>query len=155
MIVVSSCLAGLKVRYNGTHCLQDKISKLLAENKAITVCPEVLGGLSIPREPAEIVGGDGDAVLDGKAKVINKLGKDVTEEFLKGAYATLKTVKEVNATVVVLKESSPSCGSTKIYNGEFNGMKVAGNGVTAALMKRNGIKVLSEESFANNLDYER
>lgn len=147
MILVSSCLAGLEVRYNGTHCLDHKISKLIEENKAIPVCPELLGGFSTPREPAEIIGGNGDDVLDGKAKVVEKSGKDVTEMYLKGAYATLKKAKEVDANVVVLKEYSPSCGSAMIYNGEFKSKKMIGNGVTTALLKRNGIQVISEEQF--------
>lgn len=145
VIVVSSCLAGLKVRYDGGHCLDDKIGRLVKEKKAITVCPEVLGGLPTPRVPAEIVGGDGEDVLDGKARVINESGEDVTEFFIKGAYAALEKVKQVNATLVILKENSPSCGSSMIYNGEFTGEKIAGNGVTAALLKRNGIKVVSED----------
>lgn len=151
MILVSSCLAGLKVRYNGTHCLDEKVAKLIEEKKAVAVCPEVLGGLSIPREPAEIIGGDGNDVLDGKAKVVTENGKDVTEHFLRGAYATLEVAKKVGATLVVLKENSPSCGSTMVYSGEFNGQKIAGDGVTSALLKRNGFKVISEEQFVKEL----
>ena len=152
MILVSSCLAGLEVRYNGTHCLNNKIMKLIEEKKAITVCPELLGGFSTPREPAEIIGGNGEDVLDGKAKVIEKSGRDVTELYIKGAYITLKKATDVNATVVVLKEYSPSCGSSMIYNGEFIGEKIAGNGVTAALLKRNGLQVISEKQFSDNFD---
>ncbi|MFC5541365.1 MAG: DUF523 domain-containing protein [Bacilli bacterium] len=151
MILVSSCLAGLKVRYNGTHCLDEKVAKLIEEKKAVAVCPEVLGGLSTPREPAEIIGGDGNDVLDGKAKVVTENGKDVTEHFLRGAYATLEVAKKVGATLVVLKENSPSCGSTMVYSGEFNGQKIAGDGVTSALLKRNGFKVISEEQFVKEL----
>ncbi|MGM0853405.1 MAG: DUF523 domain-containing protein [Bacillota bacterium] len=151
MILVSSCLAGLEVRYNGTHSLDHKISKLIEENKAIPVCPELLGGFLTPREPAEIFGGNGEDVLDGKAKVVEKSGRDVTELYIKGAYATLKKAKEVNANVVVLKEYSPSCGSSMIYNGEFKSKKMVGNGVTTALLKRNGLQVISEEQFSNNL----
>ncbi|WP_163859779.1 2-thiouracil desulfurase family protein [Paenibacillus elgii] len=151
MILVSSCLAGLEVRYNGTHCLNEKINTLVEENKAVTICPELLGGLSTPREPAEIVGGDGDDVLDGNAKVIEKSGKDVTEFYIKGAYAALEKAKEINATIVVLKENSPSCGSSMIYNGQFVGQKVAGNGVTSALLKRNGLQVISEEQFMESI----
>ncbi|AZU60997.1 DUF523 domain-containing protein [Neobacillus mesonae] len=147
MILVSSCLAGLEVRYNSTHSLNKEIHKLVDENKAVTICPELLGGFSTPREPAEIVGGDGGDVLDGKAAVIEKSGKDVTELYIKGAYAALKKAKEINASVVVLKENSPSCGSSMIYNGEFKGKKIVGNGVTSALLKRNGVKVISEEKF--------
>ena len=151
MILVSSCLAGLDVRYNGTNCLNDKIRKLVEENKAITICPELLGGFSTPREPAEIIGGNGEDVLDGNAKVVEKSGKDVTQLYIKGAYSTLKQAKKLNATLVVLKENSPSCGSLTIYNGEFTGKKIMGMGVTSALLKRNGIKVISEELFAATL----
>jgi uncharacterized protein YbbK (DUF523 family) len=150
MIIVSSCLAGLEVRYNGTHSLNSKLRKLVEENKAITICPELLGGFSTPREPAEIIGGDGEDVLDGKAKVIEKSGRDVTEIYIKGAYATLEKAKKINATIVVLKENSPSCGSLMIYNGEFKGKKIIGNGVTSALLKRNGLQVISEEQFVEN-----
>ncbi|MBI0581215.1 DUF523 domain-containing protein [Neobacillus cucumis] len=151
MILVSSCLAGLDVRYNGTNCLNDKISKLVEENKAITICPELLGGFSTPREPAEIIGGNGEDVLDGNAKVVDKSGKDVTQLYIKGAYSTLEQAIELNATLVVLKENSPSCGSSTIYNGEFTGKKIMGLGVTSALLKRNGLKVISEEQFADTL----
>ncbi|MFC5735546.1 DUF523 domain-containing protein [Cytobacillus gottheilii] len=151
MILVSSCLAGFKVRYNGTDSLDDRILNLLSENKAITVCPELLGGFSTPREPAEIVGGDGEDVLDGKAIVIEKSGKDVTELYINGAYLTLKKAQELSATTIILKEYSPSCGSSLIYNGEFKGIKVTGIGVTTALLKRNGLKVISEENLSDFL----
>ena len=149
---MSSCLAGLEVRYNGTHSLDNRIKKLLAEKKAIPVCPELLGGFSTPREPAEIIGGNGYDVLDGKAKVVEKSGKDVTELYIKGAYLTLEKALEVKATVIVLKEYSPSCGSEMIYNGEFKGKKIVGNGVTTALLKRNGLSVVSEGKFSDFLD---
>jgi len=151
MILVSSCLIGLEVRYNGTHCLDKKIRQLLEDNQAINVCPELLGGFSTPREPAEIVGGNGEDVLNGKAKVVEKSGRDVTELYIQGAYATLRKSQEVNATVVILKEFSPSCGSSMIYNGEFKGKKIVGNGVTTALLKRNGIQVVSEERISEFL----
>lgn len=147
MILVSSCLAGMKVRYNGTDCLDEKIQKLLNENQAIAVCPELLGGFSTPREPAEIIGGNGEDVLAGTAKVVDRSGTDVTDMYLKGAYITLAKAQEVSATLVVLKENSPSCGSGMIYNGEFKGKKIAGNGVTTALLRKNGIEVTSEESW--------
>lgn len=107
----------------------------------------IIRGFSTPREPAEIVGGDGEAVLAGTAKVVDRSGIDVTELYLKGAYITLEKAREVSATMVVLKENSPSCGSTMIYNGEFKGKKIAGNGVTAALLRKNGIEVTSEENW--------
>lgn len=147
MILISACLAGLEVRYDGTHCKNEALLDLIKTNNVMTVCPEVLGGLLTPREPAEIVGGDGQAVLDGTAKVISKTGQDVTDNFIKGAYATLKRAQELNASMIILKENSPSCGSSMIYDGTFSGSKVVGNGVTAALLKRNGIKVFSEENY--------
>ncbi|WP_449602492.1 DUF523 domain-containing protein [Paenibacillus sp. Marseille-Q9583] len=147
MILVSSCLAGMKVRYNGTDCLDEKIQKLLNENQAIAVCPELLGGFSTPREPAEIIGGNGEDVLAGTAKVVDRSGTDVTDMYLEGAYITLAKAREVSATMVVLKENSPSCGSSMIYNGEFKGKKIAGNGVTTALLRKNGIEVTSEENW--------
>jgi uncharacterized protein YbbK (DUF523 family) len=112
----------------------------------------LLGGFLTPREPAEIAGGDGYDVLDGKVKVVDQSGNDVTKLYLKGAYAAFQTAKELNATLVVLKENSPSCGSSMIYDGQFSGTKVSGDGVTSALLKRNGIQVISEVQFAENPD---
>ncbi|MGE7948556.1 DUF523 domain-containing protein [Lysinibacillus sp. NPDC093688] len=151
MILISSCLAGLKVRYNGTDSLDERIQKLVLENKAVTVCPELMGGFSTPREPAEIVGGDGEDVLDGKARVVEKSGNDVTELYVKGAYATLHKALELGATKVILKEYSPSCGSAMIYNGDFNGTKLVGMGVTTSLLRRNNIAVFSEEDFFTDI----
>ena len=107
MILVSACLAGFDVKYDGSHNLNEKIKKWFNEKKAIPICPEVLGGLSIPREPAEIVGGVGEDVLDGHAKVITNTGKDVTEQFIKGAYETLKIALELDATMVISKRKKP------------------------------------------------
>ncbi|WP_044642162.1 DUF523 domain-containing protein [Risungbinella massiliensis] len=151
MILVSSCLAGFEVRYNGSHCLDNSVQSLIKSGQAIAICPELMGGFSTPREPAEIVGGTGEDVLKGTAKVLEKSGRDVTDLYLKGAYETLKKAKEVNATIVVLKEYSPSCGSKVIYNGEFKNEKMAGNGVTTALLLKNHIRVISEENLPNIL----
>ncbi|MEF2966242.1 DUF523 domain-containing protein [Paenibacillus sp. M1] len=144
MIIVSSCLAGMKVRYNGTDCPDEIVKRLIDEKKAIPVCPELLGGFGTPREPAEIFGGTGEDVLDGRARVMSKSGEDVSGMYVKGAYETLRVVKESGATAIVLKEFSPSCGSSRIYDGSFGNRKIAGNGVTAALLKREGFAVLSE-----------
>lgn len=148
---MSSCLAGFEVRYNGTHSLDERIRALIGEKKAVSVCPELLGGFSVPREPAEIVGGAGEDVLDGKAKIIERTGRDVTALYIEGAKLTLLKAQEIGATLVVLKENSPSCGSAAIYNGEFMGEKRAGNGVTAALLRRHGFIVTSEEWLSDHL----
>lgn len=132
--------------------MDQRVRKLQEEGKATFVCPEEIGGLSTPREPAEIIGGDGKDVLDGNARVVTISGHDVTEQFLRGAHITLNKALAVNARIVVLKESSPSCGSTMIYDGTFTGKKIVGNGVTAALLKRTGIKVVSEKNLNELLD---
>lgn len=133
MIIISACLCGINCKYSGENNLNSNALKLLKEGKAILVCPEQLGGLTTPRIPCEIMGGDGEDVLNGEAKVISKEGKDCTKEFLKGAYEALKIAKEVNAKKAIFKSKSPSCGCGKIYDGSFSGNKIDGNGVTAAL----------------------
>ncbi len=102
-----------------------------------------------PRPSAEIIGGNGDDVLDGKAKVMTKDGKDVTESFVSGAYKALEQIKNLHPEYIILKERSPSCGSSTIYTGEFNGNKQTSYGVTTALFKRHGFTVISEEDFEN------
>ncbi|MNH82762.1 hypothetical protein D3C87_679990 [compost metagenome] len=151
MILVSSCLAGLEVRYNGTHSLDERIQNLLEEGQAVTVCPELLGGFITPREPAEIQGGDGEDVLRGTAKVIEKSGRDVTQMYVDGAQRTLIKARELGATMVILKEYSPSCGSAVIYNGKFADQKTAGVGVTTALLRQHGIQVVSETTWLGSM----
>jgi uncharacterized protein YbbK (DUF523 family) len=152
MILISSCMAGLATRYDGKDNYREEIARLLREGKAVLVCPEQLGGLPTPRPPAEIVGGNGADVLDGKAKVVTVEGVDVTGEFLRGAEQTLKTAQAAGARYAILKESSPSCGSTLIYDGTYSKRKQPGFGVTAALLRRNGIEVYSEDNFYELLE---
>ena len=113
----------------------------------IPYCPEIAGGLPTPRAGAEIVGGEGIDVIRGKARLINENGKDVTNQFIKGAKNTLKVAKMHHATMAILKQGSPSCGSRFIYDGSFSGKTIPGKGVTAALLEQNGIKVFSEENL--------
>ncbi|OEH86937.1 hypothetical protein BHU72_01370 [Desulfuribacillus stibiiarsenatis] len=147
MIIVSACLVGYPCKYNGTDNKIEQIYQLIQDNKAIAVCPEVLGELSTPREPAEIVGGTGEEVLDGKARVMTCKGEDITQAFMIGAEEVLRIAQQANSVKAILKERSPSCGSTMIYSGEFNQRKIPGCGVTTALLRRNGIEVVSEESI--------
>lgn len=147
MLLVSACLAGETVRYDGGHCLKEEIEQRVQEKEARIFCPEVAGGLSTPREPAEIQGGDGYDVLDGTATVQTISGKDVTEAFLNGAQAMLAFAQHQQATCIVLKEDSPSCGSQSIHDGYFTGDKRSGVGVTTALLRRNGYVVMNEKQF--------
>ena len=145
--LVSACLLGVNCRYNGKNKLNKKIVEFCQKEKCLAVCPEAFGKLPIPRQPAEIFEGDGKDVLIGKAKVKNKNGKDVTKEFILGANKCLKLAKAFKVKEVILKSNSPSCGSGKIYDGTFSGKLKKGDGVTAALLKQNRIKVKTENEF--------
>ncbi|UHA74390.1 DUF523 domain-containing protein [Paenibacillus sp. 481] len=147
MIMVSSCLAGIPCRYNGTHRLSEQVARLVEEGAAVVVCPELLGGLETPREPAEIVGGSGADVLAGTAYIKTRTGEDVTDMYVAGAYRTLERARQVQADTVVLKEHSPSCGSAFIYDGTFSGTTLLGEGVTAVLLRQAGFHVQSEHEF--------
>nr|MDH3097996.1 DUF523 domain-containing protein [Bacillus velezensis] len=147
MILVSSCLGGIECRYNGSHAASEKIRRLVEEKKAVMVCPELLGGFTTPREPAEIIGGTGEDVLNGTAKIVTASGEDVTALYMDGAEKTLAYAKEIGAATVILKENSPSCGSGFIYDGTFSGKKILGDGITSALLKRAGRRVLSEDEL--------
>ena len=144
MIGISACLGGIACRYDGKSQTNDQLVKLVQENKAIIVCPEVLGGLSTPRKPAEIIGGDGYDVLQGNAKVVDIDGIDVTDAFLEGARRAFNTLRDKNITIMILKENSPSCGSAQIYNGTFSGTKINGIGVATAYFREKGLKVYSD-----------
>ncbi|NEA28381.1 2-thiouracil desulfurase family protein [Actinomadura bangladeshensis] len=149
-ILVSSCLAGRPVRYDGAAkpVEADLFERWRAEGRLIPFCPEVAGGLTVPRPPAEIVGGDGGDVLDGTARILTGTGEDVTEEFLRGARLALETARRSGARTALLKEGSPSCGSHRIYDGTFTGNPTPGTGVTTALLERAGIKVFAETDLA-------
>ncbi|CAM4201356.1 DUF523 domain-containing protein [Listeria ivanovii] len=144
MIAVSACLAGIACRYDGQDKEITEIKQLVESGEGIPFCPEVIGGLSTPRNPAEIVGGDGRDVWCGRAKVIDSEGNNVTEEYKRGATLTLTKMKELKITKIIMKENSPSCGSCTIYDGTFSGKTKDGTGVAAALFIANGIEVISE-----------
>ena len=142
-VMISACLLGVRCRYDGGHSRNETALNQKETYQLIPVCPEESGGLQTPRPPAEIVGGDGDAVLDGKAKVMTKDGTDVTRAYLKGAHHALQVAQSHGATHVILKARSPSCGCDDIYDGTFTGTLTVGDGVTTALLKRHGITITS------------
>ncbi|MFH0949217.1 MAG: DUF523 domain-containing protein [Candidatus Aenigmatarchaeota archaeon] len=147
MKLCSACLLGIRCRYDEKIKPNEKVLDLTKNEVLIPICPEQLGGLPTPRADAEIKGGDGLDVLDGKAKVVEPDGNDVTEYFVKGAKEVLKLAKLYDIKEAILKQRSPSCGSGQMYDGTFSKSLIEGDGVTSALLKRNGIKVISEEDL--------
>jgi len=149
-ILISACLLGDLVRYDGqVKPLQDtKIEIWRNEDRLVAFCPEVSGGLPTPRQSAEIIGnGDGKAVLSGSARVMDRTGKDVSAPFMTGANLALELCKKYHIKIAILTDSSPSCGSTQIYNGKFSREKIQGVGVTTALLLMHGIKVFSQHEI--------
>lgn len=148
-VLASSCLVGNKVRYNAS-CLsipESDFHWLQSNVDLVIFCPEVSAGLPTPRAPAEIIFGRGIDVLSGSANVVGDDGIDVTAQFVVGAENALKICQQQQIEYAVLSEGSPSCGSSKIYDGTFSGTKITGSGVTAALLERNGIKVFSQHTI--------
>ncbi len=135
MILVSGCLSGNNGFYNGKIEASEPVKKLVLENKAIPVCPELLGGLKIPRERSEIKGGTGKDVISGKCRVVTEFGKDVTNHFIDGAESVLTLAKKYKAKRAILKSLSPACGCGEIYDGTFTKVIIKGDGVTSALLK--------------------
>ncbi len=140
--IVSACLAGVRCRYDGGHCETPEIWQLVAEGRALPVCPELLGGLPIPRIPAEILGDGGEAVLKKTALVLDRENSDVTSAFIRGARETWELARLVGATKAILKERSPSCGVSQICRGEET---IAGEGVTCFLLRTHGMRVQGME----------
>lgn len=141
MYLISSCLVGVSCRYNGTCTLNLDLKKMVDEGNAIAVCPEILAGMSTPRESCEI------QRSNGKTMVVSKSGSDCTHLFEKAAIETLKICKTRNIQKAVLQSRSPSCGFGKIYDGTFSGRIIKGNGLTADLLCNNGIEIFTDENF--------
>lgn len=133
-MLISACLLGVSCRYDGKSKMAPDVEKLLRRHHLIPVCGEIFGGLPTPRTPAERVGD----------RVLTRDGRDVTEAYCSGAEEVLRLAKLYHCTVAVLKERSPSCGSGEIYDGTFTGTLTDGWGVTAELLRDNGIRVLGE-----------
>ncbi len=134
-IAVSACLCGFPCRYDGKSKPDEKIKKLYEEGRAIPVCPEQLGGLTTPRTPCEIIDG----------RVVSCDGEDRTEAYLSGSQKVLEICKKYSIKKAILKQNSPSCGSTHIYDGTFSGTLIPGEGCCTALLRKNGIEVTGEK----------
>lgn len=135
--IVSACLCGEKCRYDGKSTISENVKKLVDDGRAIMVCPEVEGKLSVPRHPCEISG----------SRIINDQGEDMTENFMEGARKVLELAEKHNIKKAILKEKSPSCGSKFVYDGTFSRKLVKGQGITTKLLRENRIEVISDEDF--------
>ena len=138
-ILVSACLLGIECRFDGIGKENKELLDLQNKFDFVPACPEILGGLPTPRVPSEI----------RDDKVINKEGKDVTDNYMKGAMETLKICKILNIDTAVLKSKSPSCGKGLVYDGTFSGNLINVNGITTQVLLNNGFKVYTEDEFIN------
>ena len=134
-ILVSACLLGVPCRYDGTGAADERILSLAKKHQLIPACPEQLGGLPTPRPPAE----------RHDTRVLTRDERDFTAAFSRGAQETLRLARLFHCRIAILKANSPSCGSGQIYDGCFCGRLIPGDGVTAALLKEDGLSVLSEK----------
>jgi uncharacterized protein YbbK (DUF523 family) len=148
-ILVSACLLGERVRYNGGEATLDHpiLDRWRREGRIVSICPEVSGGLPTPRPPAEIQEGSGSGVLNHLAFVRRRDGADVSDAFRAGAEAALALARAHHVRIAVLKDFSPSCGSTAVADGTFSRTRVAGEGVTAAALRRAGIVVFADHEI--------
>lgn len=137
IIGVSACLLGENCKYNGGNNESKKLKDYVKGHTVVPVCPEVMGGLPTPRDPAEIAGG----------VVRQKSGRSVDEEFRAGARAALKKIKDAGAELVILQSRSPSCGVKEIYDGTFTGRLVKGKGVFAVMLEEEGIRAMDVEDL--------
>ena len=131
-IMVSACLAGENCKYNGGNNRNEKVCRLMEEHEVVTICPESMGGLPIPRPPAEILNG----------RVVNREGRDVDREFREGARKCLDLARSWQPDLIILQSRSPSCGVGRRYDGTFTGTLVEGHGVTARLLIEEGFRVI-------------
>ncbi|MCD7984348.1 MAG: DUF523 domain-containing protein [Desulfovibrio sp.] len=139
--VVSGCLAGLACRYDGGSNPCAAVIRLVEEGRAIPACPENLAGLPVPRLPCELAEGS----------VLSRDGRDLTEDFLRGAQLALRTAQSRGCTAAILKSRSPSCGFGRIYDGTFSRTLCPGEGVWARLLREAGFALFSEEHLPPEL----
>jgi len=148
-ILVSGCMNGRPIRFNetGVDFESDTWDRWEREGRLVHFCPELAAGFAVPRPPAETVGGDGVAVLAGEAIVLEDTGNDVTELFVRGAELALRTAQAQGCVMAILTDGSPTCGSSYVYDGTFEGGTVPGVGVAVAMLRANGIAVFSENQI--------
>lgn len=152
-LLISACLLGQPVRYDGQAKGQSaaQLAALAERFQLIPTCPECAGGLPVPRPAAEICGGDGKAVWQGKAHVVTASGENVSHAFMRGAQHSLQLAQQHGCTLALLKANSPSCGNHHVYNGNFEGQLRPGAGVSSSLLTEHAIHVFNEEEIADLL----
>lgn len=148
-ILVSACLMGFKVRYNGREkaSMQAQLHRWHQQNRLVIHCPELAAGLPVPRPPAEIVTGNGADVMHNRARIIEDNGQDVTAHYQLAAWLALSAAQQAGCSAALLTDGSPTCGSQQIYNGTFSGTLQPGMGVAAALLEQHGIRVFSAQQL--------
>ena len=153
-LLISACLLGEAVRYDGQAKGQapDQLAALAERFRLIPTCPECAGGLPIPRPAAEISGGDGSDVWQGKAKVVTADGQDLTTAFTNGAEHSLRLAQQHGCQLALLKANSPSCGNRHIYDGSFTGQLQPGEGVSSNLLRQHTIRIFNEEEISSLLE---
>ncbi len=154
-LLVSACLLGDPVRYDGRSKPLHNVAleRLLAQGRVIRFCPEIAGGLPVPRPAAEIQGGDGAAVIAGLARVRTREGVDLSDAFIVGAEQALALCRQQPVKAAVLTETSPSCGSGRIYDGSFSRRAIVADGVTTALLRQQGIEVFNQHQLEAAISY--
>src|SRR3989339_74710 len=144
MKLCSACLLGIKCRFDGQSKPNHQVLSILSQETLIPFCPEQLGGLATPRPRCEIKNGSGEDVLHHKAQVVDEQGKDYSPYFLAGAQESLKLAQTLHIDTAIMRKKSPSCGCGLIFDGTFSDTLIPGDGVTTALFKAHGIKVIPE-----------
>lgn len=146
LMLVSACLVGCCARYDAAIVEErdERLQQWLGRGLVLPFCPETAGGLPTPRAPAEISGGTGQDVLAGDGKVLTRACTDVTDNFITGARLALAAIRHFSIHIAVLKDGSPSCGTTRIYDGCFGGRTVPGPGVAAALLAEHHVALFNE-----------
>jgi uncharacterized protein YbbK (DUF523 family) len=147
-IVISACLAGLHTRYDGSARPHPQLREMKEQAILVPVCPEILGGLGIPRSPCYFIGGDGAAVLEGRARLIDKTGIDRTSFFLRAAHETRRVLQLVSPALILFKEGSPSCGIQRV---DIEGSWQRGCGVVTSALRDSNIDIISEEDSLPDL----
>lgn len=149
MILVSACLLGENCKYHGGHNFCPQVAEYVKARDCLCFCPETAGGLPIPRPPIELPQGDAQSVLNNQLPALDSQGQDVSAALIEGARQTLVLCRKHGVELAILKENSPSCGVRQVYDGSFIGRKIQGEGLTTALLRQAGVKVISEQDIIN------